>query len=120
MPSEGQMVTQKSLYITLFVIGIPMLWIAAPIATAMCPLFCSSSPLFHLHILRQVDTPLPFFLAIAYNRACGFLGSNGPGTCLISGTQCGQSSFPLIINFVQLLLEPIDSVVDLRLATVFV
>ncbi|KAA1093598.1 hypothetical protein PGTUg99_003614 [Puccinia graminis f. sp. tritici] len=35
MPSEGQMVTQKSLYITLFVIGIPMLWIAAPIATAM-------------------------------------------------------------------------------------
>ncbi|KAH9445538.1 hypothetical protein KEM48_004204 [Puccinia striiformis f. sp. tritici PST-130] len=35
MPAEGQMVTQKSLYITLFVIGIPMLWIAAPIATAM-------------------------------------------------------------------------------------
>ncbi|OAV93631.1 hypothetical protein PTTG_02972 [Puccinia triticina 1-1 BBBD Race 1] len=35
MPTEGQMVTQKSMYITLFVIGIPMLWIAAPIATAM-------------------------------------------------------------------------------------
>lgn len=33
--ADGQTITQKSLYITLFVIGIPMLWIAAPIATAM-------------------------------------------------------------------------------------
>ncbi|MBW0482713.1 hypothetical protein O181_022428 [Austropuccinia psidii MF-1] len=33
--AEGQIISQKSLYITLFVIGIPMLWIAAPIATAM-------------------------------------------------------------------------------------
>ncbi|CAH7669565.1 prenylated rab acceptor PRA1 [Phakopsora pachyrhizi] len=33
--AEGQVVTQKNLYIGLFVIGIPMLWIAAPISTAM-------------------------------------------------------------------------------------
>ncbi|KAG0142323.1 hypothetical protein CROQUDRAFT_662693 [Cronartium quercuum f. sp. fusiforme G11] len=33
--ADGQTITQKSLYITLFVIGIPMLWLAAPIATAM-------------------------------------------------------------------------------------